>query len=80
MKIIREGDIVFLLCPGVGGHAINLKMISKIELYDPGVHGQLGLVIYSIGASPDGFHVTPDEARQLFMDTPWIKVLPARKP
>lgn len=80
-KIFRDGDIVFLLARGFG-NAINVKQISRIlaEDYYVSVAGNCHYTIWTGGKDSLCIELSQEEARQLLMDTPWVRVIPPRKP
>lgn len=80
-KILRDGDIVFVLASGVG-HAFNIKLVSRVTIEDF-YEGPDKLFVQIWAGGPQAISingVSPDEARQLLMDTPWVRVIPTRKP
>lgn len=82
MKIIRDGRIVFVVGLHVG-IAFNLDTVSKIVVDDwIAQKNDAGERLYYItvwAGAETSVQVTHDEARQMFSDTPWVKVLPPRK-
>jgi hypothetical protein len=76
-KILRDGDIVFVLGNGIG-HAFNIKLVSRVLIEDYfGGWEKLFVSIWAGGVSAICIsEASPDEVRQMLSDTPWVKIIP----
>lgn len=83
MKIIREGDHMFVIGP-CGGHGFNVKQIARVtiedmrEIYGAGQPDELFLQIWSAGGHCS-IQCSRDDARQMFQDTAWMLILKEHK-
>jgi len=77
-KIERVGDIVFVTAPGIG-NAFNVKLVSRVlvETFYSIDIDKLYVSIWAGSPQPVTIsEVSPAELQQMFMDTPWVRVIP----